>query len=167
MCARPIRRRCAAFERAEQMAPPAFTGVWPIMATPFNDDETVDLVSFAKSISFMADAGCNGATITGVLGESNRLLDKEREALIKTAVAAAGDMPICVGTSHAGSIATRELSRMAEALGASAVMVTPTKEVTPLSDDKMVEFFAAVNRGEPASGPFVALAVLTSCTGRG
>ena len=61
-----------------------FTGVWPIMATPFNADETVDLEGFSKCISFMKDAGCDGATIIGVLGESNRLLDKEREDLIKT-----------------------------------------------------------------------------------
>ena len=31
-----------------------------------------------------ADAGANGCTITGVLGESNRLTDKEREALVRT-----------------------------------------------------------------------------------
>ena len=62
----------------------SFTGVWPIMATPFNEDESVDLESFGKSVAFMKDAGCNGATIVGVLGESNRLMDAEREALIKT-----------------------------------------------------------------------------------
>ena len=75
-----------------------FTGVWPIMATPFNADETVDLEGFSKCISFMKDAGCDGATIIGVLGESNRLLDNEREALIKTyALAAAW----CTAPNHA------------------------------------------------------------------
>lgn len=63
-----------------------FTGVWPIMATPFNADETVDLEGFSKCISFMKDAGCDGTTIIGVLGESNRLMDQERESLIKTCV---------------------------------------------------------------------------------
>jgi dihydrodipicolinate synthase/N-acetylneuraminate lyase len=128
-------------------APPTFTGVWPIMATPFREDESADLESFAKCISFMNEAGCDGATIIGVLGESNRLLDAEREALIRTAVAAAGDMPICVGTSHPGTLATRGLSQMAQELGAKAVMVTPSKEGVPLADDRMVEYFAKVAEG--------------------
>ena len=41
--------------------------------------------------------------ILGVLGESNRLADSEREALIRTAVtAAAGRIPVVVGTSAGG-----------------------------------------------------------------
>jgi len=75
-------RRAALAPASRTMA--SFTGVWPIMATPFNADETVDLEGFDKCISFMKDAGCDGATIIGVLGESNRLMDSEREALIKT-----------------------------------------------------------------------------------
>ena len=69
----------------------------------------------------------------GVLGESNRLLDAEREDLVRCAVEAAGsDMPVCVGTSHPGTRATRDLSRMAQELGAAAVMVTPSREPSPL-----------------------------------
>merc|ERR1719421_621551 len=36
---------------------------------------------------------------------------------------------------------------MAEELGAAAVMVTPSKEPTPLSDDRMVEYFSQVAAG--------------------
>ena len=82
------------------------------MATPFKADETVDLEAFDKCISFMKDAGCDGATIVGVLGESNRLLDSEREALIKTPVAAASGVPSA--SARAPSAATRGLSQMAE-----------------------------------------------------
>ena len=53
----------------------------------------------------MAQIGVEGVTILGVLGESNRLLDQEREELIKTAVNAAGDMPVIVGTSYSGTFA--------------------------------------------------------------
>ena len=57
-------------------------GVWPIMATPFMPDtEDVDYASFEKSVSFMRSAGASGVTVIGVLGESNRLLDAEREQL--------------------------------------------------------------------------------------
>ena len=130
-----------------------FRGVWPIMATPFRPDESVDLEGFAKSVKFMADAGCNGCTIVGVLGESNRMLDSERAALISTAVESVKDcaqpFPICVGTSHAGTAATVGLSQMAQELGAAAVMVTPTKEPSPASDDTLVELYARVADGCP------------------
>ena len=130
-----------------------FRGVFPIMATPFLPDESLDLQSFAKAVSFMETAGADGCTIVGVLGESNRLTDAEREALIRTAVSAVADcgrpFPICVGTSHAGTAATVALSQMAQELGAAAVMVTPTKEPAPATDDTLHELYARVARGCP------------------
>lgn len=62
-----------------------YRGVWPIMATPFRDDESLDLDGFRRSVEFMATTGAAGCTIVGVLGESNRLTDKERERLIACA----------------------------------------------------------------------------------
>ena len=79
-----------------------FKGVYPIMATPFNPDETLDLDGFRKSIAFMVDAGAQGATITGVLGESNRMTDKEREALIRVAVDVAGAVIEAARRRHPG-----------------------------------------------------------------
>ena len=88
----------------------SFQGVWPIVATPFHDDESLDLEGFAKSIRFFGECGASGATVCGVLGESNRLTDAERAELVKTAVGAAGSMPVCVGVSHAGTRATVDLA---------------------------------------------------------
>uniref|UniRef100_A0A6B2LBM6 Dihydrodipicolinate synthase family protein n=1 Tax=Arcella intermedia TaxID=1963864 RepID=A0A6B2LBM6_9EUKA len=89
----------------------------------------------------------NGVTILGVLGEANRVTDKEREEIIRTAVgAAAGRIPVIVGTSHPGTKATIELSLMAQELGARGVMVTPSREPTP-SDQKVLEYFQRVGEG--------------------
>lgn len=124
------------------------SGVWPIMATPFHPHtEDLDLESFSRSIRFMCNAGASGITVVGVLGESNRLLDAEREELVKCAVSSAEGMPVCVGTSHPGTKATRDLSVMAQELGASAVMVTPSRESTPLPPSKMVEYFSRISEG--------------------
>ena len=77
---------------------PSFTGVYPILPTPFRDDETVDLDAYANAVRFMTDIGVDGVTILGVLGEANRLVDAERKAIIQTAVeAAAGKIPVIVG----------------------------------------------------------------------
>ena len=129
------------------MAVHKFSGVIPILATPFNNDESLDLVSWQRMIEFMLGMNVDGITILGVLGESNRLSDHEREALIKAAVATVGKrIPVIVGTSHSGSNAATYLSRMAEDLGADAVMVTPAKEPVP-NDERIVEYYRRIAGG--------------------
>lgn len=118
-----------------------FAGVMPILPTPFHDDETLDLDSWRRLLEFMAGLGVEGITILGVLGEANRLNDHERESLIEAAVEEVGQrVPIIVGTSHAGTRAATYLSRRAQDLGASAVMVTPAKEPVP-NDDRILELY--------------------------
>ena len=125
----------------------AFAGVIPILATPFLDDETLDLESWQRLLEFMIEIRVDGVTILGVLGESNRLLDHERETLIKSAVRTVNKrMPIIVGTSHSGTEAARDLSRTSARLGADAVMVMPGKEAVP-SDDRIVESYQRIAEG--------------------
>ena len=125
----------------------SFKGVFPILVTPFDEKEDVDLDSFVRVVRFMAEIGVDGVTILGVLGESNRMVDSEREELIMAAVAAAdGRIPVVVGTSHKGTQATRYLSLMAESLGAAAVMVTPSKEAVP-NEERTFEYFRTVADG--------------------
>ena len=124
-----------------------FTGVIPILATPFDEHENLDLESFERMISFMVKLGVDGVTILGVLGESNRMLDHEREVLIRAAVRAAdGKLPIIVGASHSGTRAALHLSQMAESLGADAVMVTPHNEPTP-NDQRVFDYFQRIAGG--------------------
>jgi 4-hydroxy-tetrahydrodipicolinate synthase len=125
--------------------PVGFVGVFPILPTPFHSDESIDLDSYRRMVSFMADIGVNGITILGVLGEANRLIDRERETIIGTAVkAASGRIPVIVGTSHSGTRATVELSRQAADLGASGIMVTPHRENVP-QEQRIYDHFASVN----------------------
>jgi len=129
------------------MTAPKFSGVIPILATPFNDDERLDLASWQRMIEFMVGLNVNGITILGVLGESNRLNDHEREALIKSAVAVVNKrIAVIVGTSHSGSAAAAYLSRMAEDAGADAVMVAPAKEPVP-NDERIIEYYRRIANG--------------------
>jgi 4-hydroxy-tetrahydrodipicolinate synthase len=123
-----------------------FTGVIPILVTPFQDsnDETVDLASWRRLLEFMVGIGVDGVTILGVLGESNRLNDEERQTLIEAAVAVvARREPIIVGTSATGTRTAAYLSRMAQDLGADAVMVTPAREAVP-NEERIVELYQRV-----------------------
>jgi 4-hydroxy-tetrahydrodipicolinate synthase len=120
-----------------------FRGVFPILATPFHDDESVDLESMRRLVAFMGRLGVQGVTVLGVLGESNRMTDSDREDIVRASVEAAADMPVIVGTSHPGTNATIELSRMAQSLGAAAVMVAPSYEPIP-SDDRVLDYFTRI-----------------------
>jgi 4-hydroxy-tetrahydrodipicolinate synthase len=121
-----------------------FCGVFPILATPFNEDGSLDLESFDRLVRFNADLGVDGVTVLGVLGESNRMLDREREALIAQAVAAAGGrIRVIVGASHPGTEATIGLCRMAQELGADAVMVAPSAEPVP-NEGRVFDYFQKV-----------------------
>lgn len=131
-----------------------FKGVYPIVVTPFREDarESLDLDSLRRCIAFFQRT-CQGVTITGVLGESNRMTDKEREQVIHLAreTIMEGDagrtrFALCVGTSCSGTAATVALSQMAKESGADAVMVTPSKEHTGAqpSDDDILELYRRV-----------------------
>lgn len=120
-----------------------YTGVIPILATPFHGDESLDLDSLARMIAFNKSVGVHGVTVLGLLGESNRLTDDDRARLIATAVQAAAGLPVIVGTSHAGTAATIALSRQAAELGATAVMITPSQQPVP-SDKSVFDYFQRI-----------------------
>jgi 4-hydroxy-tetrahydrodipicolinate synthase len=122
---------------------PSFTGVIPILATPFHDDESLDLASLSRLIEFVASTGVDGVTLLGVLGESNRLTDSERTSLIKTAVKAAAGLPVIAGCSHTGTSATISLAREAADLGAAGVMIAPSRQPIP-NDDVIFDYYARV-----------------------
>lgn len=125
----------------------AFEGVIPILATPFHDDESLDLESWQRLLEFMVGVGVDGVTILAVLGESNRFNDHERETLIRSAVPTVNKrVPIIVGASYSGTQAATFLSQMAQNLGADAVMVMAGKEPVP-NDDRIVEFHQRVAGG--------------------
>jgi 4-hydroxy-tetrahydrodipicolinate synthase len=125
----------------------SFQGVYPILATPFHEDEVLDLESLDRLVRFMADIGVDGVTVLGVLGEANRLIDAEREAVIHAAVsAAAGRIPVIVGASHPGTSACLTLCRTAERLGAAAVMVAPSQEPVP-NEGRTFEFYRRIAAG--------------------
>ena len=110
---------------ADALAEFRFGGVVPILATPFHDDERLDLDSMRRLVTFMRTLKVDAVTVLGVLGETDRLTDLEREAVIQTTVEAAGPVPVIVGATRPGTAATVAAIQAAKKLGAKAAMVAP------------------------------------------
>jgi 2-keto-3-deoxy-L-arabinonate dehydratase len=82
----------------------AYSGVFPIAPTTFDDRGELDLDSQRRAIDFMVDCGVDGICILANFSEQFSLTDGERE-LLTTAILehAAGRVPIIVTTSHFSS----------------------------------------------------------------
>jgi 4-hydroxy-tetrahydrodipicolinate synthase len=124
-------------------------GIIPILATPFHDDETLDLDSWRRMIEFVIGLGVDGITVAGVLGEANRLTDRERRTLIEAAARTVnGRVALIAGASHSGTAAAAELARMAADAGATAVMIAPQSEPVP-NEERIVETYARIAASSP------------------
>jgi len=101
-------------------------GVYNVTPTPFDQNGKLDEGSIKKLTDFVIDRGVNGLTILGMMGESAKVSETERERIIAGFLdSAAGRVPVCVGTSHAATDQCIRFSKQAQKLGATAVMVAP------------------------------------------
>ena len=108
------------------------SGVYNIMPTPFNEDETIDIQSLKSVTEFMLSSGLHGITVLGVLGEAHKLTDAERDIVLSAVIdVVSGEIPVCVGTSHPSTYGCIATSQRAIDLGASSVMITPPKLMRP------------------------------------
>ena len=111
---------------------PLEPGVWAILATPFAGDQLeVDVESLRRLVQMYRHAGVTGLVALGVLGEASRLSSAERQEVLGTVVAAAGEIPVVAGMSALSTAPAIEEARRAADAGAHAVMVqvsTPDPE---------------------------------------
>ena len=86
-------------------------GVFVISATPFTLSGDVDLESLDRAVDFYFEAGANGVTILGMMGEAPKLTHSESAEVSARAISRAGDHPVIVGVSAPGIAAITELSK--------------------------------------------------------
>lgn len=102
------------------------SGVHVVTATPFLPDESLDEVSLRSLIDWCHDRGADGLLILGVMGEADRLSDRERERVVDHVLGHnAGRMQITVGVTAGSTVVARERAHDAIRRGADAVMVSP------------------------------------------
>jgi 4-hydroxy-tetrahydrodipicolinate synthase len=127
-------------------------GVYVIAPTPFHPDGRVDDASVDRMTDFFLEAGCEGMTILGVMGEAPKLDQAESLAFVQRVVKRAGSAPIIVGVSAPGFAQMRGLARESMELGAAGVMIAPPN--TLRTDDQIVGYYRQAVEAIGADIPF-------------
>ena len=103
-----------------------WNGVLPAITTPFNADGSVDHAFLAGHVRIMLDAGCTGIVPLGSLGETATLAFAEKEAVLKTVVAATnGRAAVVPGVAALSTDDAVGFAKMAASAGCGGLMVLP------------------------------------------
>lgn len=117
----------------------AATGVYAIAPTPFHPDGRIDHASIDRMVDFYRDAGCDGITVLGIMGEAPKLDAAEALDVATRVIRHAGKMQIIVGVSAPGFAAMRGLARSVMDAGAAGVMIAPVPSLR--TDDQITGYF--------------------------
>jgi 4-hydroxy-tetrahydrodipicolinate synthase len=128
-------------------------GVYVIAPTPFHDDGRIDEASTDRMTDFFLEAGCEGMTILGVMGEAPKLDQAESLEISRRIIKRAGDAKIIVGVSAPGFAAMRALARGSMEAGAAGVMIAPPS--TLRTDDQIVTYYRQAVQAIGEDVPFV------------
>lgn len=97
-----------------------FAGTFTALVTPFRDDR-IDESAFRRLVDLQFDGGITGIVPVGTTGESPTLDHDEHKRVIELAIEqAAGRGPVIAGTGSNSTREAIELTRAAEAAGATA-----------------------------------------------
>ena len=132
----------------------AARGVYVIAPTPFHDDGALDLASIDRMVEFYLDAGADGLTVMGMMGEAEKLAASEAEVVIARVMkAVAGRVPVVVGVSAPGFAAMQALAHSAMDAGAAGVMVAPPSSLR--LDARIRDYFLSAAEVLGPDTPFV------------
>jgi 4-hydroxy-tetrahydrodipicolinate synthase len=104
----------------------AFKGSWPLVLTPFKENEDLDLDALKRHIDWLIGKGAPGLFLIGSWGEYTQLSDEERRRVIESGLKHVnGRVPVFVGICGLGQTtrATLEVAKLAEGAGAAGLMV--------------------------------------------
>jgi len=121
-----------------------WTGVYPALLTPFNENDSIDFELFGKNIKAQLKAGVNGLIIGGSLGEASTLTSDELKNLLIYAKEEIKDaVPVIVNIAEQSTREAVKAAQRAEQEGADGLMLLPPMRYK--ADDKeTVEYMKTV-----------------------
>jgi 4-hydroxy-tetrahydrodipicolinate synthase len=119
-------------------------GVLTALATPFAPDGQIDTSALRRLVDRSIDGGVHGVVACGSTGEFAAMSNTERRQVVETVIdQAAGRVPVVAQTGAMSTAEAVDLSRHAQAAGASVAMVlAPYYE--PLTLDETVSYLRTV-----------------------
>ena len=116
-------------------------GMFPVLVTPFDEQDRVDEDSLRSVVEYNIDAGVHGVVIAFAT-EIMKLTEAERLQVAQVVVdQTRGRVPVVVNTGAVSTVATVQYSQQTEELGVTAVMCTPPAADVPV-DQKKAHFKA-------------------------
>lgn len=126
------------------MSKPIFTGCATALATPMNEDGSINFDEFGRLIDFQIDNKIDGLVVCGTTGEPATMSDEEHIEAIRFAVKrVAGRVPVIAGAGSNDTAYAVQMSKEAEKAGADALLhATPYYNKT--SQRGLVKHFTAI-----------------------
>jgi 4-hydroxy-tetrahydrodipicolinate synthase len=100
-----------------------FTGVFPAMTTPFDDDESIDHETLRTHARRLEAAGVDGLVPVGTTGESATMTHDEHIEVVETVIEAVDDVPVIAGSGSNNTREALDLSERAAAAGADGLLL--------------------------------------------
>jgi 4-hydroxy-tetrahydrodipicolinate synthase len=118
-------------------------GVFVISATPFTDQDELDLGSVDRLVEFYIEKGVSGITILGMMGEAQKMVPAESETFLRRVLKRVdGRVPVIVGVSNPGLYNIVRLSTTSMEEGAAGVMVAPMTGLA--TEERLYNYFSQV-----------------------
>jgi 2-keto-3-deoxy-L-arabinonate dehydratase len=123
----------------------AFSGVFPIVNTPFHPDGSLDFESQDRLVDYLLEQGAHGLGLFGNASEGYTLSSEERvELMRRISKRVNGRVPLVASSGHTGTDAAVALSRELEGLGADCLMVLPPYFLKT-DGDGLLHYFGAIS----------------------
>ena len=122
-----------------------YRGIFGIPATPFNEDESLDLYSLEKVLDFTLNNGCHGIVMPVMASEYQSLTDEEKKIIFKTTAKIVDNkLPTVAGVTGVSDVHSIELAKYAEDIGFDSVITMPPHSMPP-SQYQVKKFFSKIN----------------------
>jgi 4-hydroxy-tetrahydrodipicolinate synthase len=127
-----------------------FAGIFPILQTPFSDDESIDTETFVRQIDFVIEAGGHGLVWPQNASEFQVLTDNERYMMAELIVErVGGTKPVIIGVQSTNYWKTAlDFARHAWDLGADGIIALPPYQIKPTVEE-VAAYFRTLARTVP------------------
>jgi len=122
------------------------SGFGTALATPFTPAGAIDMPALVRLVRHVVAGGCDFVVALGSTGEAAMLTDEERDHVVTTVIAHAGDARVLVGTGASATAQAAAWTARAAELAADGALVVVPPYVRPTQAGIVAHFRAIAER---------------------